>query len=68
MWKSDAQRRWGNSPAGVAAMGQAKVNEFNDASKDKQVPERIKPPSMKAGTGPLTLKQAMAMRRRMKVK
>src|SRR5574337_23141 len=42
-WKSDAQRRWGNSPSGVAAMGQAKVDEFNAASKGMDVPERVGP-------------------------
>ena len=38
-WESDRQRRWGNSPAGIAAMGQAKVNEFNQASKGMALPE-----------------------------
>lgn len=34
-WKTDKQRRWGNSPAGIKAMGKAKVEEFNDAGKGK---------------------------------
>jgi hypothetical protein len=38
-WTSARQRRWGNSPAGVAAMGQAKVDEFNEASKGMALPE-----------------------------
>ena len=40
-WKSDAQRRWGNSSSGIAAMGQAKVNEFNKASKGTNPPEKV---------------------------
>lgn len=39
-WSSDKQRRWGNSPAGIVAMGQAKVNEFNAASKGANLPEK----------------------------
>lgn len=35
-WVSDKQRRWGNSPAGIAAMGAAKVHEFNEATKRKK--------------------------------
>lgn len=32
MWRSALQARWGNSAAGRAAMGRAKVQEFNDAT------------------------------------
>lgn len=39
-WKSDQQRKWGNSPAGVAAMGKDKVAEFNAASKGKDLPSK----------------------------
>lgn len=39
-WKSDAQRRWGNSPAGHKALGDAGVSEWNHATKGKQLPER----------------------------
>lgn len=35
-WKSDKQRRWGNSPTGIAAIGKAKVEEFNEATKRKR--------------------------------
>lgn len=42
-WKSDAQRRWGNSPAGRKAMGTGKVAEFNAATKGRDLPEKIKP-------------------------
>ena len=38
-WKSERQRRWGNSPAGVKVMGKASVNEFNKASKGMDLPE-----------------------------
>ncbi len=41
-WKSDAQRRWGNSPAGHAALGDAGVAEWNSASKGQHVPEHVK--------------------------
>lgn len=37
-WKSDRQRKWGNSPAGIKALGKAKVNEFNQASDGKKQP------------------------------
>jgi len=44
MFKSEAQRRWGNSPAGKKALGgQAAVNEWNAASKGKKLPEVVKP-------------------------
>ena len=41
-WVSDAQRRWGNSPSGIKAMGQAKVNEFNKATEGKKLVKRKK--------------------------
>lgn len=37
-WDSERQRRWGNSSAGIKAMGQAKVDEFNRASKGMKLP------------------------------
>ena len=40
-WVSDAQRRWGNSPAGIQAMGAAKVAEFNAATKGMSLKERV---------------------------
>ena len=39
MWASDKQERWGNSPSGVKAMGSAKVHEFNEATKGREMPE-----------------------------
>jgi hypothetical protein len=36
-WKSDAQRRWGNSQAGIKAMGKSAVEEFNQASKGEKM-------------------------------
>lgn len=42
-WVSEAQRRWGNSPAGEKALGKAGVQEWNDASKGQKVPERVGP-------------------------
>lgn len=42
-WKSDVQRRWGNSPSGKKALGgQAKVDEWNQASKGMKFPEKKK--------------------------
>jgi hypothetical protein len=38
-WKSKAQERWGNSPAGHKALGDSGVNEWNQASKGKKLPE-----------------------------
>jgi hypothetical protein len=31
-WASKKQAAWGNSPAGIKAMGKAKVEEFNKAT------------------------------------
>lgn len=39
-WKSDAQQKWGNSPAGRKALGDAGVAEWNSATKGKSLPER----------------------------
>ena len=41
-WKSKAQERWGNSPAGHKALGDQAVSEFNQASKGAKIPERKK--------------------------
>ena len=38
-WKSLKQERWGNSPAGHAALGDAGVAEWNQASKGKKLPK-----------------------------
>lgn len=40
-FKSDAQRRWGHSSAGVKALGgKAKVAEWDAETKGKNLPER----------------------------
>ena len=40
-WKSDKQRKWGNSPAGIKALGgKAKVAEWNNASEGMKLPMR----------------------------
>ena len=44
-WVSDKQRRWGNSPAGAKAMGAAKVEEFNAATRGKKLKETASKPS-----------------------
>jgi len=41
-WVSDAQRRWGNSPAGRRALGASGVKEWNRATKGRKLPERVK--------------------------
>lgn len=62
-FKSLAQDKWGNSPAGRKALG-SKLAEFNSASKGLKLPARIGPkPTGVLGTGlkplkPLNLKQA----------
>jgi hypothetical protein len=50
-WKSAAQMRWGNSPSGHAALGDAGVNEWNAATKGKtgSLPEKIGAPGKKLG-------------------
>lgn len=43
-WKSDAQRKWSNSDAGRKALGgQAKVDEWNQATEGKSIPEKVMP-------------------------
>lgn len=44
-FKSDKQRRFFNSPTGKAKLGQEKVKEFNEASKELKLPEVAKPKS-----------------------
>ena len=42
-WKSEAQRRWGNSPAGIKTLGGKKnVAEWNAATKGKSLPQKVK--------------------------
>lgn len=42
-WKSKAQRRWGNSPAGIKALGgKRNVAEWNKATEGKKLPQRVK--------------------------
>ena len=41
-WRSEAQRRWGHSPAGMKALGgKKKVAEWDRESKNKKRPERV---------------------------
>jgi len=42
-WKSKQQEKWGNSPAGHKALGDAGVAEWNMASKGKSLPKRLTP-------------------------
>ena len=43
-FQSDAQRRWGHSPAGQKALGgPEKVKEWDAATKGKKLPEKVKP-------------------------
>ena len=42
-FKSKAQQKWGNSTAGVKALGgKKKVAEWNAATKGKKLPVRVK--------------------------
>lgn len=45
-YKSEKQRRFFNSPTGMAKLGAEKVHEFNEASKGMKLPE-----SKKKGAG-----------------
>lgn len=39
-WKSQAQRKWGNSPVGIKALGGKKaVEEWNKATVGKKLPK-----------------------------
>lgn len=40
-YKSKAQQRWGNSPAGQKALGKKGVAEWNNATGNKRLPERL---------------------------
>lgn len=40
-WASDQQRKWGNSPAGHKALGDKAVDEFNNATKGKDLPKKL---------------------------
>lgn len=45
-WKSEKQRRWGNSAEGKKELGESKVHEYNEASRGEKLPE-----SRKKGAG-----------------
>ena len=47
---SGSQQRWGNSPAGKKALGgQAKVDEWNNATDQANLPDKAQPPKPKGG-------------------
>lgn len=39
-WRSEQQRKWGNSASGRAALGAKGVSEFNAASRGLKLPKR----------------------------
>jgi hypothetical protein len=42
-WKSDRQRKWAHTSAGIKALGgKAKVAEWDAASKGKKLPKKVK--------------------------
>lgn len=41
-YKSEAQRRFFNSPAGKEKIGKEEVEHWNEASKGKELPEKVK--------------------------
>ena len=43
-WKSEQQRRWGHSTAGIKALGgMKKVKEWDKLSKGKKLRRKVKP-------------------------
>lgn len=48
-FKSLAQERWGNSPAGKKALGAAGVKEWNEAGKGLKLPKRAPKKGNKKG-------------------
>ncbi len=43
-YKSDAQRKWAHTRAGLTALGgEAQVEEWDRASRGRKLPERAKP-------------------------
>jgi hypothetical protein len=42
-WKSKAQEKWGNSPSGHQALGDAGVAEWNSATKGEKLPAKMPP-------------------------
>lgn len=47
-YKSGKQRKWAHTKAGVEALGKAKVEEFDKATKGKDLPEKAKPKRKKS--------------------
>lgn len=41
-YKSDQQRKWAHTKAGIKALGAAKVKEFDKATKGKKLPKKKK--------------------------
>ena len=41
-YKSKAQERWAHSPSGQKALGKKGVKEWDQATKGKQLPERVR--------------------------
>ncbi len=41
-YSSDRQRRWAHTKAGIKALGKKAVKEFDEASRGKKLPERVK--------------------------
>lgn len=41
-WASDQQRKWGHTKTGMKKLGKKVVKEYDEASRGKELPERIK--------------------------
>ncbi len=41
-YKSDAQRKWAHTKTGMKKLGKKTVKEFDEASRGKKLPERVK--------------------------
>lgn len=56
-YKSNSQRRWAHTRSGIKALGgKAKVAEWDAASKGKKLPEKVKKPKKKSGSGDKRIK------------
>ena len=40
-WKSESQRKWGNSPSGKKALGESGVAHWNAATKGKKLKKKV---------------------------
>lgn len=46
-WISDAQRKWAHTKTGMKKLGKKVVEEYDEKSKGKRLPEKVKKSKMK---------------------